>query len=217
MHLLQLPFTEQQFLDVFGAYNTALWPFIVVLWLATGWVAIEVVRGCARGTTVSLLAAAHWAWSGVVYHAMFFSRINPAAWLFALMFVVQAFAFMWLGVLRRRLTFDWRGGLRHGLAGVFLAYSFIYPGLVLLTGHAFPRSPAAAVPCPTTLFTAGVLLAAIPPVPRMLLVIPIAWSLIGGSAAVLLGMPPDLMLLFAAALLTLYAVSPQSLNGNVRA
>jgi uncharacterized protein DUF6064 len=214
---VQLPFTAEQFLDVFGAYNAALWPFIVALWLLTAWATIQLVRGRARGTVVSLLAAAHWAWSGVIYHAMFFSRVNPAAWWFAVMFVAQAFAFVWLGVLRKRLTFEWRDGLRHGLASLFLAYSLVYPGLVVLTGHAFPRGPAAAVPCPTTLFTTGLLLAAAPPVPRVLLIIPIAWSLIGGSAAVLLGMAPDLMLLIAAALLTLYAALPQSLTGNVRA
>ena len=213
---MQLPFTEEQFLDIFGTYNAALWPFIVVLWLATARVATELVRGRARGTIVSLLAAAHWAWSGVVYHALFFSRINPAAWLFAVMFVTQAFAFVWFGVVRRRLTFEWRGGLRHGLAGLLLAYSLAYPGLVLATGQSFPRAPAAGVPCPTTLFTAGLLLAAGPPVPRVLLMIPIAWSLIGGSAAVLLGIAPDLMLLVAAVLLAVYATFPQSLAGKVR-
>jgi hypothetical protein len=46
--------------------------------------------------------------------------------------------------------------------------------------------------------------------------IPIAWSLIGGSAAVLLGIAPDLMLLVAAVLLAVYATFPQSLAGKVR-
>jgi hypothetical protein len=147
---------------------------------------------------------------------MFFSRINPAAWLFALMFVAQAFAFLWFGVMRKQLVFDWGGGLRHILAGLFLAYSFAYPGLVLLSGHVFPRGPAAAVPCPTTVFTAGLLLAATPPVPRLVLVIPIAWSLIGGSAALLLGMPPDLMLFAAAAALLLYGAVPNLLPAGIR-
>jgi hypothetical protein len=57
------------------------------------------------------------------------------------------------------------------------------------------------VPCPTTLFTAGCLLAAVPPVPRWLLVIPALWSLVGGSAALLLGITPDLMLFAAGAAL----------------
>ena len=32
---MQLPFTEAQFLEVFGAYNVALWPVVVGLWLVT--------------------------------------------------------------------------------------------------------------------------------------------------------------------------------------
>ena len=40
-------------------------------------------------------------------------------------------------------------------------------------------------PCPVTIFAFGVLAAK--PLPRLVLVIPLAWSLIGGSAAVLLG------------------------------
>lgn len=207
---MRLPFTEQQFLDIFGAYNAALWPFVVALWLATCWVVVQLVGRRVQTRTVSLVAAAHWAWSGIVYHAMFFSRINPAAWLFALMFVAQAFAFVWFGLLRSTLTFEWRGGLRHAIAGLLFVYSLAYPGLIVLSGHAFPRGPAAAVPCPTTLFTAGLLLAAAPPVPRSLFVIPIAWSLIGGSAAIFLRVTPDLMLFVAAAVLAVYASRRES-------
>ncbi|HEY5550762.1 MAG TPA: DUF6064 family protein, partial [Opitutaceae bacterium] len=64
------------------------------------------------------------------------------------------------------------------------------------------------VPCPTTLFTAGVLLAVAAPVPRWLFVVPIAWSVVGGSAAVLLGMMPDLMLFVAGVCLAVYGVMP---------
>ena len=31
---MQLPFTETQFLDNFGAFNAALWPVLAVLWVA---------------------------------------------------------------------------------------------------------------------------------------------------------------------------------------
>jgi hypothetical protein len=42
----------------------------------------------------------------VAYHAVFFTRINPAAWFFAALFVGEALAFLWFGVLKRRLAFD---------------------------------------------------------------------------------------------------------------
>ncbi|WP_284265772.1 DUF6064 family protein [Bradyrhizobium iriomotense] len=50
-------------------------------------------------------------------------------------------------------------------------------------------------PCPATIFTFGLLLTTMRPVPRWLLVIPVVWSLIGGSAAILLHVPQDWLLL----------------------
>jgi hypothetical protein len=89
---------------------------------------------------------------------------------------------------------------------MFLAYSLVYPILVLFSGHEFPRAPAFAVPCPTALFTAGVLFAVVPPVPRWLFIVPVAWSVVGGSAALVLGMTPDLLLFVAGVSLLIYAI-----------
>ena len=50
-------------------------------------------------------------------------------------------------------------------------------------------------PCPLTLFTLGLLLLTVTRVPWHLLVVPVAWSLVGGSAAVLFGIGPDWPLL----------------------
>ena len=194
---MQLPFTEAQFLEVFRAYNVAFWPVVVGLWLATFALTVELLRGRAHPVALNALTAVHWAWSGVIYHAVFFARINPAAWLFAALFVVEAGAFLWFGVLKRRLVFRVTRTPRGLLAVAFLVYSLVYPLLVWFSGHEYPSAPLYAVPCPTTLFTAGVLLASTAPVPWWLLVVPIAWSVVGGSAALLLGMTPDLMLLVA--------------------
>lgn len=205
---MQLPFTEAQFLEVFRAYNAALWPVVVGLWLVTFAFTVALLRGRAHPVALGALTAVHWAWSGVAYHAVFFTRINPAAWLFAGLFVAEAVAFLWFGVLKRRLVFDVAWTPRHVLAAVFLLYSLVYPLLVLLTGHQFPSAPLFAVPCPTTLFTAGVLLTGEASAPRSLFVIPIAWSFVGGSAALVLGMTPDLMLFAAGVCLVAYGVMP---------
>jgi hypothetical protein len=53
------------------------------------------------------------------------------------------------------------------------------------------------VPCPTTILTIGFLLAGGAPVPVAVALIPILWAFVGGSAAFLLGMRADLMLLAA--------------------
>jgi hypothetical protein len=46
-------------------------------------------------------------------------------------------------------------------------------------------------PCPTTIFTFGLLLWANKPVPVYILVIPLIWSIIGTMAAVSLQVPQD--------------------------
>jgi hypothetical protein len=210
---MQLPFTEAQFLEVFRAYNVAFWPVVVGLWLATFALTVELLRGRAHPVALNALTAVHWAWSGVIYHAVFFTRINPAAWLFAGLFVLEAGAFFWFGVVKRRLVFRVARTPRDLFAVGFLIYSLAYPLLVWLTGHQFPSAPLYAVPCPTTLFTAGVLLTSAPPLPRSLLVVPIVWSIVGGSAALLLGMTPDLMLFAAGVCLVAYGLRSRRVAG----
>ena len=91
---MPLPFSREQFFDLFVAYNEALWPVVVALWLASA--ATAVLWLSARrphDRWVSALLAVHWAWSAVAYHVAFFTRINPAAWLFAALFLAQAVLF----------------------------------------------------------------------------------------------------------------------------
>jgi uncharacterized protein DUF6064 len=205
---MQLPFSESQFLDVFAEYNLAFRPFVILLWMASLAVGVALVRNRAHAVMVSILAAVHWGWSGIAYHLAVFTRINPAAWMFGALFLLQALLFIWFGIVGRRLTFGWAWTTRHTVAAVFLVYSLLYPVFVLLSGHEWPRAPIFAVPCPTALFTTGLLLTMNAPAPRLLFVVPIIWSLIGGSAALVLGMTPDLMLFAAAAILIFCVLVP---------
>ena len=50
-------------------------------------------------------------------------------------------------------------------------------------------------PCPVTIFTFGLFLLTTKRMSHWLLIIPFIWSLIGGSAAVLLNVPQDWLLL----------------------
>jgi hypothetical protein len=40
-----MPFTPEEFLDVFEAYNEALWPWALALWLATAAVSVAFAGG----------------------------------------------------------------------------------------------------------------------------------------------------------------------------
>jgi uncharacterized protein DUF6064 len=212
---MRVPFTQQQFLDVFGAYNSTAWPVVIALWLVTFAFGVRFVRGQARSVTLSALAAVHWAWSGLVYHALFFTDINPAAWLFAGVFVLEAFAFVWFGIVQRTLVFERGHTTRHAVAAALFAYSLGYPFLVLASSaHDVPRAPLFAVPCPTTLFTAALLLTAVRPAPLSVFVIPVMWAAIAGTAAITLGVTPDLMLFVAAVCLVVCVVLPFIVRGR---
>lgn len=204
---MQLPFTVDQFFDVFGDYNLTLWPVLAAFWVASVAAAVQLIGGRVMTTGLAALAAIQWAWTAVIYHALYFTEINPAAWLFAGLFLVQAGAFFWFGVVRRRLTFKLTRDSQHTLAALFLIFALLYPALAVIGAHQFPRAPLFGVPCPLTLFTAGLLLAARPPVPPALFVLPIVWCVIGGSAALLFGVIPDLALWAAAVVLTIFGIT----------
>jgi hypothetical protein len=212
-----LPFTPDQFFDVFGAYNRLLWPFALGLWL---YALIGVVLlGRSRavcGRFIATMLALQWAWAGLAYHALFFTSINPAAWLFAVLFLVESVLFVWFGVVRDRLQFSRSGSMRHVMAWMLLVYSLAYPLIVLVEGHTFPEAPTFGVPCPTTLLTVGFLFAAASPWPRSVAVIPVLWAFVAGSAASLLGVRADLMLWVAGTALSLYILIPGRSRDRVR-
>jgi hypothetical protein len=210
---MRLPFTEPEFLDLFAQFNRMFWPVAVLLWGLTAAAAAFIASGARRDRFVLLLLAAHWLWSGIAFHAVLFTRINPRADLFAALFVLQGLLFIWAAA-RNLVTFTWEASLRQLSGLLFIGAALAYPLLVLVTGHRFPAAPAFAVPCPTALFTVGALLCAPGPVPKWLLIVPLAWSLVGGSAAFALHMTPDLLLLVAACAL-LPLLLPNALRARI--
>ena len=69
-----------------------------------------------------------------------------------------------------------------------------YPLVNVLAGHEYPASPTFGVKCPTGILTAGFLLTAATP-PIAVLVVPVVWSLVGGSASLVLSVAADDVLL----------------------
>jgi hypothetical protein len=203
---MQLPFTREQFFDLFAAYNEALWPAIVALWTASAViVALRLSARHPRDRWVSAVLVAHWAWSAVAYHVAFFTRINPAAWLFAALFLAQAVLFFRVGVMHQRLSFAPWGNAWAPLAWCLIAYSLSYPVINAIDHRSLQRIPTFGVPCPTTILTVGVLMLATPRY-RSLAVVPVIWSAIGGSAAFLLGVSADFALPIAGIALAVFSV-----------
>ena len=197
---MQLPFTTDQFHDVFRAYNESVWPAQLAL-LALALLALGCVAIPRRwsGAVVSAVFAALWLWMALAYHLAFFTAINPLAYAFAAVTGAGGLVFLWEGVVKRRLEFRLAADAR-GTAGTALVVFalVVYPAWSLYAGHRYPALPTFGLPCPTTIFTIGMLAFLRPPHPRSPLVAPLAWCLVGGQAAFLLGVPQDLGLLAAA-------------------
>ena len=194
---MKLPFTVEQFLEVFEKYNTTVYPIqYLFVALAVLTVALLFSDFHYRDKIVSLYLTLLWLWIGIVYHLMFFARINPAANLFGALFITQALLFFYFGFLKEKFSFRWLRNKTNifGLV-VFLYALVVYPLLNIQFGHTYPYSPTFGLPCPTTIFTFGILTFTITKIKWYLYIIPLIWSLIGATAASNLGIYEDLGLL----------------------
>jgi hypothetical protein len=200
---MNLPFTVDQFLDLFQDYNPAIWPMQVVAYvLGITAVAFVFIPSKLSSRFVSAVLAFFWLWNGIVYHLLFFAAINPLAYGFAAAFVLQGILFFTEGALKPDLTFRFKPDVYSFTGLVFLVYGMVaYPLLGTALGHGYPKSPAFGLaPCPTGIFTFGLLMLVDGSVPRHLLIIPFLWSAIGFFAAVSLGITEDIGLLVAGVL-----------------
>ncbi len=200
---MELPFTADQFEAVFVAYNQSVWPIQLLAW-ALGFVAVLCVkRGSSfRSSRAGLLILAlFWFWTGVAYHINQFARINPAAFVFGAAFVVQATLLVIVALRTDTIRLQFSRGPRGLIAAALILYGLvIYPLAALLGLHVYPATPMfGTTPCPTVIFTFGMLLLARPGPPLWLFLIPTLWAVVGGSAAVLLNVPEDWLLLAAGA------------------
>ena len=203
---MQLPFTREQFFDLFVAYNEALWPAVVAIWLtSTIVIAMRLSARHEHDRWLSALLAGHWAWSALAYHAAFFTRINPAAWIFAALFLAQAVLLLRVGVVQRRLSFAPWGNAWAPLAWGLIVYALAYPVINALEHRSLLRIPTFGLPCPTTILTAGVLMLATSRC-WSLAVVPVMWAAIGGSATFLLGVYADVALPIAGIALAIFSL-----------
>lgn len=194
-----LPFSREQFIAIFADYNAGVWPAQVVAYLLGLFIVVSLVRPFRDGGRILGAAlAVMWIWTGIVYHGLYFSAINKAALGFAVFFVLQGIALVYASATQR-LDASHERGRAAWLGWGFLIYALVvYPAIGMAFGHRYPEMPMFGItPCPVTIFSFGVLLLVRPGVPWWVLMIPLVWSLIGGSAAFLLGVPQDWLLLLS--------------------
>ena len=196
---VEIPFTAEQFFDIFRLYNQTVWPAQPIL-IALALAAIVAIASKRRqaGWLVSGILALFWLWLAVVYHFIFFTRINPAAYAFAAISLAGAAIFLWQGVIRRRLEYRMERNPRTYAGFALIVFSLVvYPAWSWLAGHMYPAMPTFGLPCPTTIFTIGILCFLKQPSPRSAAFVPVLWCFVGAQGAFLLDVPQDLGLIAA--------------------
>jgi hypothetical protein len=196
---MDLPFSLVDFLNVFKNYNQSVFPLQIVFYLAAFLCVYLLFTGNQNTTRIiSIMLAFLWLWMGIVYHIIFFSEINKAAYIFGGLFILQGIMFAGCGLIRKKLSFEYTKSAVNIAGIIIIAYALIvYPVLGHNLGHAYPYSPTFGLPCPTTIFTFGILLFANKKMPMHLLIIPLLWSVIGFTAALTLTIYEDIGLLVA--------------------
>jgi hypothetical protein len=199
MVLIAFPFTQEQFLNVFAQYNNTVFPLqIVFVILGIAALGLAIKRSQFSDKAILLILSFFWFWMGIVYHIIFFSSINPLAYAFGVLFIVEAVLLLYFGVMKKQAGFSLTQNTYALIGLLFIVYALIiYPLIGTYLGHGYPRLPTFGLPCPTTIFTFGIFLMADKRFPLFLLVIPLIWSVIGFFAALSLGISEDYMLLVA--------------------
>jgi len=197
---MNYPFTTEQFFNVFTNYNQAIWPMQIVAYVL-GLLAIVfgIVKIKSSHRIVTGILTFFWLWMGLVYHIMFFTTINKAAYIFGGIFIIQAIIFLIFGLIKGKLSFGFNSNIYWIVGTLFILCAMvIYPILGHLQGHGYPNAPMFGIaPCPATIFTFGILLWSDKKVSLSFFIIPLIWSIIGFLAAVSLGVKEDIGLLVA--------------------
>ena len=196
---MKTPFTVDQFLKVFKDYNESVFPVQLFFYLIALLAIYLIIKQNPKSNKIVVgILVFFWGWMGIVYHLTFFTVINKAAYLFGGVFILQGILFFIYGVLKDRLIFRFNPD-KYGITGAMLVFFalVVYPVLGYFNGHAYPSSPTFGLPCPTTIFTFGILLLTDKKCPVAILIIPFIWSIIGFMAAINFGITEDTGLLVA--------------------
>jgi len=202
-----MPFTSDQFFNVFREYNQAVWPVQIFL-LASAIIAVvlAILKYKKSDILIGMILGFLWIWMGIVYHLLYFSKINPAAYLFGTpLFILQGFLFFFVIVLKKKVSFRFNRNLHGMLGALFILFALLfYPLIGHAQGHIYPASPTFGLPCPTTIFTFGLLLWSMKRLPLYLIIIPVLWSIVGFTASFTMGVKEDIGLLIAGVLFAIF-------------
>jgi hypothetical protein len=204
---MKMPFSTDQFFGVFQNYNSVMFPFPIFVFLL-GVIALFILHSklVLRDKFIGTILGVIWIWGGFVYHILFFTTINKAAFLFGGLFIFQGLLIL-INTFRNGLSFSSKFQIQDILGYSLIIFGlFLYPLIGYILHGSFIRTISLGLPCPTTIFTFGFLLLTPKTRPKYLLVIPSVWAVIGSCAAIYFGVYQDVVMLIAAIFVDIISV-----------
>jgi hypothetical protein len=196
---MSVPFTFEEFLEMLERFNTGWWPLHLIKYaMAVTAIYFALRKTRWSGKVVTGILVFFWIWVGAVFNLLYFSKLYPMAYLFVTLFILEGIILTVAGLLSHRLTFMVRADIFGLVGGILVIYSLIgYPLIACLTGRGYPHLLLTGMmPCPTAIFTLGLLLWTEKPIPKIVPVIPVIYALTG-FVPVKLGVVEDIGLIVA--------------------
>lgn len=197
-------FTLEDFLSVLESYNMAVWPLQVIAYLSGILVLLLAIIKIRQSSRIILsILSFYWLWNGIVFCPFFWAPAYSFAYIFSAFCIIQGLLFLF-GAVKSNVSVRFRANL-HSIAGlIFIAYAMVgYQFFGYMLGHVYPHFfPFGLVPCPTVIFTFGLLLLSDRKLPKYYLIIPLIVSM-SGFLAVSKGILEDVGLLLAGILGTI--------------
>jgi hypothetical protein len=205
---MNVPFTTEQFFNVIKDYNVAFFPIQLILILA-GIFAVVLIhsKSSIRNSVIGSFLGFLWIWIGIAYHLVFFTTINQAAYVFGVLFILQGLLFLFDTFFRKKLEFEFKPQGKDYIAYFFILFGLIiYPVLIYFIENSVETTITLGLPCPSTIFTFGLLMLTTVKFSKYLLIIPSIWAVIGTSAAFNFGVYPDYLMIISAIIANFYLV-----------
>lgn len=157
---------------------------------------------------ISAILAFFYGWIGIQFYMVYFKEFMPFPFVFGILFVVQSLIFIFEGTIRNRISFQFKADL-YGLMGALLVFYgiFGYQALEYLLGRGYPEILSFGMfPCPTVIFSLGILLWTGKKFPAYILVYPLIHAFSGYIPAFIIGIIEDIVLIISG-LLVLFLLS----------
>ena len=192
--------TLERFLNYASRYNLDLYP-AQYLMLGLGLIAILTVffRTKTSSRFISAILAFFYGWIGIQFYMIYFKEFMPIPFVFGILFIIQALIFILEGTIRNRISFQFKADI-YGLTGALLLFYAIfgYQALENLLGRGYPEILSFGMfPCPTVIFSLGILLWTGKKFPPYILIFPIIQALSGFIPAFIIGIIEDIGLIIS--------------------